>query len=87
MDQPILDVDINEEFKLESQPIKGFKFEPFWLKEEGCEGLIKATQSSFKLFSSVDVFTFKLYWCASMLADWSKEHFGSVKKKKIRSLT
>ncbi|KAL5759510.1 hypothetical protein ACOSQ2_018348 [Xanthoceras sorbifolium] len=59
---------------------KGFKFEPFWLKEEECGQIVEAAWREKGVSSSVQDLKFKLNWCAARLGAWSSSKFGSLPK-------
>ncbi|KAK3199770.1 hypothetical protein Dsin_023185 [Dipteronia sinensis] len=71
---------------------RGFKFEPFWLREEDLGGIIGDAWSEKGPSQIVKDLKSKLNWCAGKLLGWSQERFGSLrrligeKQKRIESL-
>ncbi|KAI9197553.1 hypothetical protein LWI28_000537 [Acer negundo] len=59
---------------------RGFKFEPFWLKEEECLGVVSQTWKETWLSISIKDLQNKLGRCAEELDFWSKKKFGSLRK-------
>ncbi|XP_074297692.1 uncharacterized protein LOC141628446 [Silene latifolia] len=55
---------------------RGFKFEPFWVADEQCRGVVReAWEEGFG--ESVPA---KVSICAAKLTDWAKRRFGDVKR-------
>lgn len=59
---------------------RGFRFEPFWLKENDISEVIKSAWVDKRPPRNPKELRVKLHWCASKLVGWSKERFGSLRK-------
>ncbi|KAL5851293.1 hypothetical protein ACOSQ3_006411 [Xanthoceras sorbifolium] len=58
----------------------GFRFKPFWLKEEECGEVVRAAWLEKGWAGSIGDLKGKLKWCTGKLDSWSKERFGLLKK-------
>ncbi|KAK2649952.1 hypothetical protein Ddye_017441 [Dipteronia dyeriana] len=56
---------------------KGFRFEPFWLKDEKCTKIVEEAWNNHGAVESATNLKGKLAWCAGKLKAWSVDKFGS----------
>ena len=69
--------DENVKFYKKSRP---FRFEAVWLKDEGCEVVIKKAWSGRNMGEPVDRLIWKVDACRSSLQTWSRTSFGNIRR-------
>ncbi|KAK2657890.1 hypothetical protein Ddye_010942 [Dipteronia dyeriana] len=63
---------------------RGFRFVPFWLKDDDCESIVKEAWAEYGLMNYVVRLGGKLAWCVAKMEAWSTIKFGSLRKKIIQ---
>ena len=62
-------------------PNRSFKFEQMWLKDRGCSATVNSAWGPPIVGITMPEVAGKVKVCGSKLSDWSKNSFGSVKKR------
>lgn len=67
--------------------IPRFRYEPWWMKDNDCESVIRQAWASNSFNSSPSSLMSGLSACASSLREWSAEKFGSLSRKIKMAIT
>ena len=64
--------------------LRGFRFEPLWVKHEECPGIVEESWKKFHLGGSPSRLVSGLSACAGSLRRWGSKTFGNIPRKVAR---